>query len=366
MGIENLLAQGVQIRPAGMERNALMQAQQFQDAKQRNALLQMQMDDVHAQRQLAIEQAKQVAADRKRVEQFRQSIPSPQMQASQQALAGGGGPTVGNAAQIRPVDPRLQALHGAMQAGMGTPMDYMKELHPEQKLQAVGMDQNIVDMNRGAAVVRPGQAKPAALPPGMQMGTNGPEWIPGYLEGKGKVAAQGASRLSVNTGQKGYENESKLRNDFKSEPIYKDFQDMDQAYKQIKAGLSAKTPIGDVAAATKIMKLLDPGSVVRESELAIAMAAAGKLDRLQNYVQMKISGESLTPKQRVDFEALAGELHGAASQAYNAKRMEYENTGKRYGLDPTVLGPPSAMVPRPLKPAGKPAASGWTVEAVKD
>jgi hypothetical protein len=134
MGIENLLAQGVQIRPAGMERNALMQAQEFKDRQQRNALMQMQMEDVHAQRQLAIEQARQVAADRARSEKFRQSITSPQMQASQQALAGGGGPTVGNAAQMRPVDPRLQMLHGAMQAGMGTPLDYINAANPQNKI----------------------------------------------------------------------------------------------------------------------------------------------------------------------------------------------------------------------------------------
>jgi hypothetical protein len=130
MGIENLLAQGVQIRPAGMERNALMQAAEFKDRQQRNALLQMQMQDVSQQRQLAIEQARQQAAQQARMEQFRQSIPSPQMQASQQALAGGGGPTMANAQRMQPVDPRMQMLHGAMQAGMGTPMDYIKEAMP--------------------------------------------------------------------------------------------------------------------------------------------------------------------------------------------------------------------------------------------
>jgi len=64
MGIENLLAPGVQIRPEGMERNALMQYQQFQDAKQKNALMQMQMQDLHAQRQLALQQAQLQAAQK--------------------------------------------------------------------------------------------------------------------------------------------------------------------------------------------------------------------------------------------------------------------------------------------------------------
>lgn len=159
-----------------------------------------------------------------------------------------------------------------------------------------------------------------------------------------------ATSVNVNTGQKGYENESKLRNDFKSEPIYKDYNDMLQAHKQIKAGIAQGTPIGDVATATKVMKLLDPGSVVRESELGIAMAAGGKMDRLQNYVQMQLSGEKLTPTMRKDFGNLADELVAAAGQAYNKKRSEYEGMANRYGLDPTVLGAPYSQ------PASEPGA----------
>jgi len=158
------------------------------------------------------------------------------------------------------------------------------------------------------------------------------------LGAKTQVARAGASSVSVNTGQKGYENESKLRDAFKSEPIYKDFADMQQAHAQIKAGIKAETPIGDTAAATKIMKLLDPGSVVRESELAIAMAAAGKLDRLKNYADMWITGKKLTPQQRADFGVLADELFDAASQGYNKKRDEYVAAGKRYGLPEEAVG----------------------------
>ena len=36
------------------------------------------------------------------------------------------------------------------------------------------------------------------------------------------------------------------------------------------------------------MKLLDPTSVVRESELLMAMQASGALDRLYNYAQMRV------------------------------------------------------------------------------
>ena len=74
-----------------------------------------------------------------------------------------------------------------------------------------------------------------------------------------------------------------LSSKFKAEPIYKDYNDMKSAFGQVVSSLSQGTPIGDVAGATKMMKLLDPGSVVRETELGIAMAASGRMDRLENY-----------------------------------------------------------------------------------
>jgi hypothetical protein len=151
--------------------------------------------------------------------------------------------------------------------------------------------------------------------------------------------------VDMTSGQKGFENEMSLGKAFKSEPIYKDFSDMQAAFGQVVSSLSAGTPIGDVAGATKIMKLLDPGSVVRESELAIAMAASGRMDRLQNYFSNMMSGQKLTPTQRDDFKALANELYAAAGQAYNQKRGEYEGFGQAYGFKNlnTALGAPAKI-----------------------
>ena len=48
----------------------------------------------------------------------------------------------------------------------------------------------------------------------------------------------GATNVSVNTGQKGFDNTLKLRTDFRSEPTYKAFQEVDSAYRQINEGLN--------------------------------------------------------------------------------------------------------------------------------
>ena len=182
-----------------------------------------------------------------------------------------------------------------------------------------------------------------------------------------ELRKSGASNVNVRVpvdmtgGQKGFENEMKLSGAFKQEPIYKDFNDMKSAYSQVVSSLAQGTPIGDVAGATKVMKLLDPGSVVRESELGIAMAAAGRMDRLQNYFNNLMTGEKLTPTQRDDFQRLSNELYAAAGQAYNQKRGEYEQFGKTYGfknLD-TALGAP-ATVPSIVK--SQPASATKTMQ----
>jgi hypothetical protein len=187
------------------------------------------------------------------------------------------------------------------------------------------------------------------------------------IEDVGKYRQQIATRVDVKPvidmtgGQKGFENEMKLASAFKQEPIYKDFSDMKSSFGQVVSSLSQGTPIGDVAGATKVMKLLDPGSVVRETELGIAMAAAGRMDRLNNYFTNMMTGQKLTPTQREDFKALSNELYAAAGQAYNQKRDEYRGFGEAYkfkNLD-TALGAP-ATIPSLMRTAPSVGGGGAT------
>jgi len=156
--------------------------------------------------------------------------------------------------------------------------------------------------------------------------------------------------LDMTGGQKGFDNEMTLKKSFAAEPVYKAYGEMQSAYGQINDSLNAASPAGDLAAATKFMKLLDPGSVVRESELGMAMAASGALDRARNYAQLRISGEKLTETQRKDFAKLANDLFSTATTAYNTKRGEFEQMGTAYGLDANrALGAPAKMPSKNIK-----------------
>jgi hypothetical protein len=164
--------------------------------------------------------------------------------------------------------------------------------------------------------------------------------------------AAGAQKLTVDmtSGQKGFENELTLKKTFAAEPVYKAFNEMQSAYGQITDSLKAESPAGDLAAATKFMKLLDPGSVVRESELGMAMAASGALDRLTNLAQMRISGTKLTPTQRKDFEKLSTDLFSTATATYNSKRSEFEQMGSAYNLNANrALGAPAKLPGKNIK-----------------
>jgi len=156
--------------------------------------------------------------------------------------------------------------------------------------------------------------------------------------------------LDMTGGQKGFDNELTLKKTFAAEPVYKAYNEMQSAYSQITDSLKSASPAGDLAAATKFMKLLDPGSVVRESELGMAMAASGALDRLTNLAQMRISGTKLTPTQRNDFQTLSDQLFGTATTTYNQKRSEFEQMGSAYGLNANrALGAPAKLPGKNIK-----------------
>jgi hypothetical protein len=211
------------------------------------------------------------------------------------------------------------------------------EAAPEKirTLQALGLEPSIANLRQ--------LDKPDASPSEIRIleATNTPVTLQNVMN----LRRAGATTINIAEGQKGFENEMKLASAFKGEPIYKDFNEMKSAYGQVITSLNQNTPIGDVAGATKVMKLLDPGSVVRESELGIAMAASGRMDRLSNYFNMWSSGQKLTPTQRDDFKVLSNELYAAAAQAYNAKRDEYKGFGNAYNfknLDAALGAPATA------------------------
>ena len=170
-----------------------------------------------------------------------------------------------------------------------------------------------------------------------------------FLQYQTALKQAGANNINVNTGQHGFDNALKLRQDFKSEPIYKGFEEIKAAKNQIDQAATMKSPAGDLAAATKIMKILDPGSVVRESELGMAMAATGVEDKVRNYANLVITGQKLTPAQRKDFIDLSDKLYNVAGQQFNSKRSEYAGIAEANGLSVDAAAGKPAEFKKPMQ-----------------
>ena len=82
------------------------------------------------------------------------------------------------------------------------------------------------------------------------------------------------------------------------------------------------------------MKMLDPGSVVRESEFQAAQATSGAIDQLGiKYAQFK-EGDILSPAQRKDFLKLAKDFMEAGTELKNETRLNLGTAVKNYGLNP--------------------------------
>jgi len=97
---------------------------------------------------------------------------------------------------------------------------------------------------------------------------------------------------------------------------------------KIQAGL------GDVALITAFMKMLDPGSTVRETEFATARDTAGLYASLENYLEKVRTGEFLSESQRKVFTDLAGKYLEAAEKDGAKTRQSMEGIVDRLGLNP--------------------------------
>lgn len=225
------------------------------------------------------------------------------------------------------------------------PEDYLKAQDEANKPQVVG---------EGASIYQGGKSvftapKERKLPEGMEMGPDGvPRFMPSYLSGKKDIARAGKAEISntVTFPKEQFKNERDLRNDFQSLPTTKAYKEVQTSYDQINTALSNPSAANDLVAATKFMKLLDPGSVVRESELGMAMAATGMMDRVMNYANMVKTGQKLTDQQRADFSAAASELFKAAQGRFNESAAEYQGMAKDYGLNPERITKVSKELPR--------------------
>jgi hypothetical protein len=193
------------------------------------------------------------------------------------------------------------------------PANILRPIYGEQ-----GVTTQPADMTQPQITEQPGQVAPTTQP--VSQTTQAPI-----------IKKQAQSKQDI------FKQEQDARKDYIATPEVKAFNEMKTSFGQINAGLNAKSAAGDLTAATKFMKLLDPGSVVRESELYLAMDATGVLDKATNYYARLARGEKLTPSQREDFRNIANQLYKAAENTKLNYDKQYEEIAKNNNLDPSKI-----------------------------
>jgi hypothetical protein len=154
------------------------------------------------------------------------------------------------------------------------------------------------------------------------------------------------------------EAEGKFRKEYSDQT--KGYQEVKSAYGRVLA--SEDTAVGDLSLIFGYMKMLDPGSVVREGEFATAQNAAGVPERIQNIYNRVVSGQRLSPSQRSSFKGQAGKLYETAQTQEGQVRQGIERIAKGYGLNTANIfyqatetlpkgGEPLAAIPgAPVRP----------------
>lgn len=129
--------------------------------------------------------------------------------------------------------------------------------------------------------------------------------------------------------------EKGIRQQYMSTPTVKDFQTLQSSFSKIKSiALDQPSPAGDISLVFNYMKMLDPGSTVREGEQATAANARGLDDSMRTLYNRVLSGEKLTPTQRADFYNKAGQVYESQSKVLSRLQEEFRGISERSGADP--------------------------------
>lgn len=128
-----------------------------------------------------------------------------------------------------------------------------------------------------------------------------------------------ASTKSASEGT--FKDSTTLRKEFLSQS--KDYQKVRDSYTRVIGSTQDPSPAGDLSLIFNYMKMLDPGSVVRESEFRTAASAGSYGDRIQASVQKILSGERLSSDMRQDFVQKASVLLKGMEDQHTKRAGEY-------------------------------------------
>jgi hypothetical protein len=153
--------------------------------------------------------------------------------------------------------------------------------------------------------------------------------------------------------------EMDLAKQFRADKTVQAHQLMQNEMRQLEALAAEGNPQSDQALITKFAKILDPGSVVRETEFAITEKGGGMLTSLQNTLDKARGTGRLQPEQRAQMLQAARSLTAGVNEEYAKKRKEFSQQGSLYGARPEAI-----IGAEPVAPSAGAKPSGRSVEEI--
>ena len=143
-----------------------------------------------------------------------------------------------------------------------------------------------------------------------------------------------------------FKHEKDLRNEWRSNGITKDSESISAAFAKVETAARKSTPASNLALVFNFMKILDPGSTVREGEFKTAAQAKAALSQgkggkalskapafIRTHINRVLDGTILLPEQIEDFKNTAGEFMNAQLDVQDRHDSEYEFLAAEYGLE---------------------------------
>lgn len=130
-----------------------------------------------------------------------------------------------------------------------------------------------------------------------------------------------------------------FRKEFTSLSRIKGFAGVTEAYSRIVASAKDPSAAGDLSLIFNFMKVLDPGSTVREGEFATAQNAGGVDARVRSLFNSVVDGTRLDAGQRADFLDRANRLYKSQESLVLPLYDYYGNIAKSRGFDPEMVLP---------------------------
>lgn len=134
-----------------------------------------------------------------------------------------------------------------------------------------------------------------------------------------------------------------FRKEFSGLPAVKNFSLQTEGITRIVSAAQNPSPAGDLSLIFNFMKVLDPNSVVRESEFSTAEQASAWLQRSEGLgmtvprpvasaIRRASTGERMSEEQRADFVNTAANIYRGSQEQYENIRQQYAATAAARGF----------------------------------